>query len=382
MNSRERLLTVLAGDIPDCVPVAPDFSNMIPARLTGKPFWDLYLYNDPPIWEAYIACARHFGIDSLMDGYFPFRWPGDGPGDPRPWETFIVYRDAGRLVTQASRMENGRRIWQDTVTVYYVADPPTGGVDPAKIGLPATPARFEPVTGVKAVDRGVAGLGRVKRLLGDQGLVGVFLIGTNICWSVDSIYRFADHPEELEAIKEDRLRQVERRFADLRAMRPEDRPDFLCVGGSGTLIYQTPAFFREHALPAVKRATELAAAMGIPTHVHSCGPEKELVRILAEETLLTIIDPLEVPPMGDCNLAELKKRFGGKLVLKGNLHTTDVMLRGTPEEVAAASRKAIDDAAAGGRFILSTGDQCGRDTPDANLRAMIETARTYGRYGR
>ena len=38
------------------------------------------------------------------------------------------------------------------------------------------------------------------------------------------------------------------------------------------------------------------------------------------------------------------------------------------------------DTASGGRFILSTGDQCGRDTPQENLRAMIETARTYGRY--
>ena len=56
------------------------------------------------------------------------------------------------------------------------------------------------------------------------------------------------------------------------------------------------------------------------------------------------------------------------------------VLRGRPEDVAAAARKAIDDAAAGGRFILSTDDQCGRDTPDENLRAMIETARTYGRY--
>ena len=66
--------------------------------------------------------------------------------------------------------------------------------------------------------------------------------------------------------------------------------------------------------------------------------------------------------------------------MTGNLHTTEVMLRGRPEDVAAAARRAIDDAAAGGRFILSTGDQCGRDTPDENLRAMIETARTYGRY--
>jgi hypothetical protein len=49
MTSRERLLTTLRGGLPDCVPVAPDFSNMVPAKLTGKPWWDVYLYQDPPI---------------------------------------------------------------------------------------------------------------------------------------------------------------------------------------------------------------------------------------------------------------------------------------------------------------------------------------------
>ena len=100
----------------------------------------------------------------------------------------------------------------------------------------------------------------------------------------------------------------------------------------------------------------------------------------AEETKLTIIDPLEVPPMGDCDLAELKRLYGDRLVLKGNLHTTEVMLRGSVDDVVAASKKAIDDGGAGGGFILSTGDQCGRDTPYENLEAMVEVARTYGRY--
>ena len=95
---------------------------------------------------------------------------------------------------------------------------------------------------------------------------------------------------------------------------------------------------------------------------------------------LTVIDPLEVPPMGDCDLAELKKRYGSKIVLKGNLHTTEVMLRGSVDDVVRASKKAIDDAGKGGGFILSTGDQCGRDTPDENIRAMVEMARAYGKY--
>ena len=84
--------------------------------------------------------------------------------------------------------------------------------------------------------------------------------------------------------------------------------------------------------------------------------------------------------MGDCNLAELKKRYGDKIILKGNLHTTNIMLNGSKADVTEASKRAIDDAAAGGGFVLSTGDQCGRDTPDENIFAMVETARTYGKY--
>jgi len=67
-------------------------------------------------------------------------------------------------------------------------------------------------------------------------------------------------------------------------------------------------------------------------------------------------------------------------VLKGNLHTVETMLRGSERDVVAAAEKAIDSAAAGGIFVLSTADQCGRDTPDGNIRAMVETARSYGRY--
>jgi len=379
MTSRERLLTVLRGEIPDCVPVMPDTSNMIPARLTGKPFWDLYLYNDPPIWEAYIACAKRFGVDALMDGYAPLVFPEEvWTGGPE-WERAIVLRTPERIVTQAFHVSRGGRVWAGTVDVYYVADPPTRGVPPAKLGLPAEPERWEPLEGVREIDRGPANLVRAKQLMGDQGLVGVFAgAGTNALGSIEGVWRYYDHPEQRAAWAEARTEAVEARFERIMAL--EVKPDFITVGGSGTLIWQTPEIFREMALPAVKRAIELATAAGFPTHVHSCGRERELVRIMAEETDLTVIDPLEPPPMGDCDLADLKRNWGDRIVLKGNLHTTEVMLRGTPETVAAAARRAIDDAAQGGRFILSTGDQCGRDTPDENLRALVETARTYGRY--
>ena len=120
--------------------------------------------------------------------------------------------------------------------------------------------------------------------------------------------------------------------------------------------------------------TAMAKKAGVPTMLHSCGLERDLVAWCAEETDLDCINPLEVPPMGDCDLAELKRRYGDRIALMGNLHTTEVMLHGSPEDVMRASREAIEAAGAGGGFILSTGDQCGRDTPDENIRAMVRAA--------
>ena len=379
MTSRERLLTLLAGDVPDCVPVMPDISNMVPARLTGKPFWDLYLYNNPPIWHAYINAAKYFDLDSLMDGYVPLVFAEEIGTGGLPWERFIVDRTPARLVTQASYSENGTRVWAPTVDVYGVADPPWHGVEPATVDLPDTPTDWEPLEGVKPVDIGPEGFAQAKQMLGDQGLMGAFVAFTCALGSEQDVFRYYDNPDKHEEWAQQRVEAAEARFERIMAM--PVKPDFICVGGSGTLIWQTVEMFRRLALPAVKRAIDLATEAGFPTHVHSCGPERELVKVMVEETDLTIIDPLEPPPMGDCDLAQLKRLYGDKIILKGNLHTTDVMLRGSAQDVVAASKKAIDDAGAGGGFVLSTGDQCGRDTPFENLRAIVDTARTYGRYG-
>jgi uroporphyrinogen decarboxylase len=376
MNSRERLLTVLRGGIPDCVPVAPDFSNMIPARLTGKPFWDLYLYNDPPIWEAYIDCAKFFDIDAVMDGYFPLTFADEVVDEG--WKDFIIFRSAERIVTQAGRKRQTGMEWKPLLDVYYVADSPTKGIHPNKLRFPEEPAHWEPVEGVKPVDLGPEGLKRVMCQMGSHGLVGVFVASTTGLKNDQDILNYYDQPELHQQWAEERTQKALQRYA--RVMALDEKPDFICVGGSGTLVFQSVKIFRQLSFPAIKAVLDLAERDGMMSHIHSCGPEKALVKIMAEETRLTVIDPLEIPPMGDCELSELKRHYGHKITLKGNLHTTEVMLRGTPENVRGAARDAIDAAAAGGRFILSTGDQCGRDTPDENIQAMVETARTYGRY--
>ena len=376
MTKRQRILAVLHGEIPDCVPCCPDISNMVPARLTGLPFWDVYLFQIQPLWRAYIQAVEYFDIDGGFELY------DFGPIDPLDesppdWEERIVSRREDMIVTRKYYPAEGR--W-DLYAIPYSRDNPPGLlVKPSALNLPEIPSEWEPLTGVRRWPTGMALWRQIREELGEHGVLGLSSgISTVILHSPEDIYSYYDDPEPWRRRAEEMVIRAEARMERIAEMNP--KPDFLFCGASGTLVTQNPQILRDLVLPGLKRITALAADMGIPTHVHSCGPERALVQMAAEETCLSIIDPLEIPPMGDCILSELKQRFGSKIVLKGNLHTTDVMLRGSADAVRAASRRAIDQAGAGGGFILSTGDQCGRDTPEENIFAMVETARSYGRY--
>lgn len=375
MTSRERILAVLHREMPDRVPVCPDISNMVPCRLTGKPFWDIYVYQDPPLWKAYIDAVKHFGIDG---GFEVYSW-GDlfGEWQNKPVGRIVHRYDDGSFVTQDYSEHNDT--WSRHVHVHTADNPPASNVLPEKIDLPQKPSTWEEIEGVKEWPTGLELWKLIREELGDHGVLGMPSgCGTSHVHNPEQVYEYFDNPAPFHERRDRMIERVEKRMETIAGL--DVKPDFLFCGGSGSLVFQTPDMFRELALPVLKRATELAYDMGIPTHVHSCGPEKEMVKMAAEETKLTVIDPLEVPPMGDCNLAELKKLYGDRIVLKGNLHTTKTMLKGSKDDVIAASKQAIDDGGAGGGFILSTGDQCGRDTPDENLFAMVETARTYGKY--
>ena len=348
---------------------------MVPCRLTGKAFWDIYVYQDPPLWKAHIDALKYFDLD----GGFEIYSFGDLFGDcPSRWVDKIVHRyEDGRFVTQQFHEESGS--WSRAVVVHTADNPPATNVLPEKIGLPEVPAAWEDIEGVKEWPTGMELWQLIRSEMGDHGILGMPSgASTAILGGPDAVFDYYDDPGKYYERREKTIDFVEKRLERIAQL--DVKPDFLLCGGSGSLTFQSPKIFRELALPVLKRVTELAYDMGIPTHVHSCGPQKELVKMAAEETMLSVIDPLEVPPMGDCHLAELKRLHGDKLILKGNLHTTAVMLHGSVDDVVAASRQAIDDAAANGGFVLSTGDQCGRDTPDENISAMAEIARTYGRY--
>src|SRR5512138_2188599 len=119
MSPRERMLAAMTNQVPDRVPVAPDMSNMIPCRLTGRPFWDVYYFADPPLWEAYLNAVNYFGFDGwFTDGEMQYQWPGE-----RYRAVEDLHKLADRwIVRHRNRIDT---IHYSSETTYYQADSPT-----------------------------------------------------------------------------------------------------------------------------------------------------------------------------------------------------------------------------------------------------------------
>ncbi|MBI3921801.1 MAG: hypothetical protein HY318_10335, partial [Armatimonadetes bacterium] len=196
MTSRERMLVAMNNGQPDYVPVAPDTSNMIPCRLTGKPFWDIYLYQDPPLWQAYIHCAKHFGFDGWLPGV-PMEFDHEveaAAGQPK-WTQAIVQRTANRIYTRSHATIDGKEQWTDYCTVYYIADPPTWGLLLAKVGLSEGPPESWEDVVPRTSYPGITAFLRATELMGEDGIVGPAVGLPGLGLQPESVYEYYDNPE-------------------------------------------------------------------------------------------------------------------------------------------------------------------------------------------
>jgi uroporphyrinogen decarboxylase len=349
---------------------------MVPCQLTGKPFWDIYLHGDPPLWRAHLDANRRFGFDA---------WFYRGTLDLQLESTndvthAIVERREDRIVRETRIKNSIGEIAQRTA--FLIGDSP----------WPVSKWIVDPVRDIpcyiesqgRIVGYGTQTLELMRNEVADDYALGFRLNYPGFHYWINlfegGLTQIMDvHQERPDLLEDLRAFHHERTMAVLAAYLEHD-PDYVFIGASGTLTLASPALFRRYGLPTLKAITKECHAHNVPTLLHSCGKERELVHICATETHLSCINPLEVPPMGDCVLREIAAHYGDRLALMGNLHTTDVMLNGSRDDVIAAARQAIADAGGGGGFILSTGDQCGRDTPLENLEALVEAVERYGYY--
>ena len=374
MTGKERIMTALSNKQPDRVPATPDISTMIPIKLTGRPFWEIEFNHDPSCESAYVNAAKFFGIDGwLYDGGFVFKHKSDVN-----YTSKVVAKneDGWEVLTVISTPDGDLT----SITVYPKGNPCVIKEKPVK----NFKEDFRKLRHLfsEAVSCDYTNYWQLKKQMGEQGIVCCWISTPGFQNYIDlmnleqTTYAYYDCPELFEEL----IAMHERMTVQKLEIAIDIGVESILTGGSGSITMQSPELWRKFSLPSIKRITKTCRQAGVLCGIHSCGKERYMVEACANETDLDYINPLEIPPMGDCDLAECKQKFGHKLALMGNLHTTKVMLLGSVTDVRRESLKAILAAGQNGGFVLSTGDQCGRDTPFENIFEIVRVTKEFGTY--
>jgi uroporphyrinogen decarboxylase len=145
--------------------------------------------------------------------------------------------------------------------------------------------------------------------------------------------------------------------------------------GSSLLI--SPAQFTEFVNPYNRRVVKRAHELGLKVVRHSDGNLWHIMDLLIE-TGYDGLNPLE--PEADMGLRKVKDYCGDRLCLLGNIDCKELLCDGSPDEVTAAVRQAIDDAGQGGGLIICSSNSLHPGVNPENCIAMFEATKKYGVY--
>ncbi len=164
----------------------------------------------------------------------------------------------------------------------------------------------------------------------------------------------------------------------------ENLLEFDCVGAvcmpddlayTHSLIVR-PDFLRRHVFPWHRRIGDRVRAKGLPYLFHSDGRYLPVIDDLIE-CGYHAIHPCEPASM---DIVELKRRYGGRLCLCGNINLDRTLTLGTPEEVDEEVRQRIRAVGPGGGYCCGSSNSVTEYVPYANFQAMLAAIEKYGKY--
>jgi hypothetical protein len=148
-----------------------------------------------------------------------------------------------------------------------------------------------------------------------------------------------------------------------------------CFGG-GPLI--SPAMFRRFMAPHLKRIVEECHAAGVPYLKHLDGNTKVLLDILVDEVGVDGLHSIE-PPAG-MDIAWIKRRYGERITLLGNIDCAHLLSFGTAEQVVAGVKQILRTASPGGGHVFASSNSIHSGVKPETFWTMVEAVREFGTY--
>jgi len=135
-----------------------------------------------------------------------------------------------------------------------------------------------------------------------------------------------------------------------------------------TGLFLPPRIMDELAWPFYKGMIgEIKAHRDVPIFLHTDGDIRSVIGNIVD----CGFDGLQsIQPSAGMDIEEVKREYGGRLCLMGNMDLDHLMPFGTPEEVAKQVKWLCNNISKDGGFILSTCNILTNMIPPANVLAM------------
>lgn len=377
MPPRERMLAAYRNEQPDRVPVSPEIWDATAIELSGRPFHELVgPFAQIPWWQTHLKAFEYFGCDAwIIAGAGPCRKEMSVSSsrflDDETIETKIEYRTSfGKLHATARTTRDYAGWLVEHPVKEFAADMPA--YEECFFRDPQTSDLSE----IRNVLEGVGEKGLVTPYVGE--LFTSFLGSVREGGMVAAIYDLMDHEKYCERLQEKYVEHLVR-LSEHILQNTNTQAIFLNSNYSGPPII-SPALYRRWDKPVLKAVAGVCKRRGVPLHLHQHGYLLAVIDDIVDAGV-SIVCPLLPPPQGDVDdLAAVKRRYGDRIALKGNVDPFEILLKGTPSDVEREVQRCIMAAAKGGGFILGTADSTIKGTPFENIHAFVEAGRRYGKY--
>ncbi len=146
--------------------------------------------------------------------------------------------------------------------------------------------------------------------------------------------------------------------------------------------YLPPRLFREYVVRYTRPMIDMIHAGGGFVRLHCHGRVRAVLDMIIEMGS-DAIDPVEAPPQGDCELRDVRRRYGRELVIFGNLQASDLesMEQGVFRKKVEQTLAAGTEGTGRGFVLMPTAAPFQRKLPARairNFETMLDVVASFG----
>lgn len=139
----------------------------------------------------------------------------------------------------------------------------------------------------------------------------------------------------------------------------------------------SPAIYEELFLPELKRIIKAYKDLGLYVIKHTDGNIMPLIDMILSAGF-DCIDPID--PIAGMDLAYIKKTYGDKVAIKGNVNCATTLVIGTIEKTIAETKRCLEIGMPGSGYIISSSNTIHSSVNPENYKAMLDTIDEFGYY--